>query len=56
MKDKVYLKMFPDKKYNYGSMKNIIYDLQKLAETFIADQEIRRSNFDLKWSMIKWSS
>lgn len=52
MKDKVYLRMFPDKKYNYGSMKNIIYDLQKLAETFIADQEIKRSNFDVKWSLI----
>lgn len=51
-KENVYLKMFPDKKYNYGSMKNIIHDLQKLAELFIADQVMKKNKFEIKRSLI----
>jgi hypothetical protein len=36
-KEKVWSKLFPDTKYNYGIMKNLIFDLNKLAELFIAD-------------------
>ncbi|MBV6477579.1 MAG: hypothetical protein HGGPFJEG_00318 [Ignavibacteria bacterium] len=35
-KETVWMKLFPDKEYNYGIMKNLIFDLNKLAEEFIA--------------------
>lgn len=34
-KDKVWKKIFPGKEYNYGIMKNLIFDLNKLCEQFI---------------------
>jgi hypothetical protein len=34
-RENVYKKIFPGKNYNYGTMKNLIYDLSKLAEKFI---------------------
>lgn len=34
-KEIVWNKLFPDKKYNYGIMKNLIHELTKLAEDFI---------------------
>ncbi|MEO6695478.1 MAG: hypothetical protein ABIY50_06725 [Ignavibacteria bacterium] len=34
-KEKVWKKLFTDKEYNYGIMKNLIFDLNKLAEQFI---------------------
>jgi len=34
-KEKVWRKLFQDKKYNYGIMKNLIHELTKLAEEFI---------------------
>lgn len=34
-KEKIYKKIFPGKEFNYGTLKNLIYDLSKLAEKFI---------------------
>ena len=34
-KEEIWKKMFPDKKYNYGFLKNIIHDITKLAERFL---------------------
>ena len=34
-REKVYQKIFPGKPYNYGTMKNLVFDLTKLAEKFI---------------------
>lgn len=51
-KETVYTQMFPDKKYNYGSMKNLIYGLQTLSEEFITDQEIKKNKFDIKKTLI----
>lgn len=34
-KEELWKKLFPDKKYNYGIIKNIIYDITKLAERFL---------------------
>ncbi|HMQ78313.1 MAG TPA: hypothetical protein PKE39_00860 [Ignavibacteria bacterium] len=31
----IYKKIFPGKKFNYGTLKNLIYDLTRLAEKFI---------------------
>ena len=33
-------------------MKNLIFDLQKLAEKFITDQETQKNKFELKKSLI----
>ncbi|MEO8666548.1 MAG: hypothetical protein ABI462_13735 [Ignavibacteria bacterium] len=51
-REDIYEKMFPDKKYNYGSMKNIIYELQKLCEQFIITQEMSGNEFEVKRSLI----
>jgi hypothetical protein len=51
-KQNVYAHIFPGKEYNYGSMKNLIYDLQKLSETFIIDQEMKKNDFDVRRSLI----
>lgn len=38
-KEKLWNKLYPDKKFSYGVMKNLIFDITKLAEQFIAQQE-----------------
>lgn len=55
-KEKVWLKIFPGKKYNYGIMKNLIFDLSKLCESFLSeevysDNEMRRDQ-DLLSSLL----
>lgn len=35
MKENLWKKIFPEKEYNYGIMKNIIHELSKLSEKFI---------------------
>lgn len=47
-KEKLWKEMFPDKNYNYGVMKNIIYDITKLAERFM---EVEIFNLDEKARM-----
>jgi len=34
-KEKLWNKLYPDKKFNYGVMKNLIFEITKLAEEFI---------------------
>jgi hypothetical protein len=34
-RENVYKQIFPDKNFNYGTLKNLIHDLNKLAEKFI---------------------
>jgi hypothetical protein len=34
-REAVYEKIFPEKKYNYGTMKNLVYDLTNLAEKYL---------------------
>ena len=34
-KEKIWVKVFPGKEYNYGIMKNLIHELTKLSESFI---------------------
>ena len=34
-REEIYLKIFPGKPFNYGTMKNLVFDLTKLAEKFI---------------------
>ncbi|HMS65119.1 MAG TPA: hypothetical protein PKD83_07685 [Ignavibacteria bacterium] len=47
-KEKAWVKVFPDQKYNYGIMKNLIHDLGKLSESFLSEEvynkyEVRKS-------------
>ena len=42
-KEEVWKKLFPDKEYNYGLFKNIIYDITKLTERFL---EVENFNSD----------
>jgi hypothetical protein len=47
-KEKVWMNIFPGKEYNYGIMKNLIFDLSKLSESFLCeeiykDNEMQRS-------------
>ena len=34
-REKLYKKLFPGKEYNYGTIKNLIFDISKLAEKFL---------------------
>jgi len=49
-KEKIWKKLFPVMAYNYGILKNLIFDLNKLAEQFIIDlyfskEEFKRNEF-----------
>ncbi|MFZ1322639.1 MAG: hypothetical protein WAT71_13865 [Ignavibacteria bacterium] len=50
-KEKVWGKIFPEKEYNYGILKNLIHDLDKLCETFLLLEQYlyddTRKGFDL---------
>ncbi len=52
-KESVYSHLFPGKAYKYGSLKNVIYDLQKLSETFITDLELKKNDFEVRRSLIE---
>lgn len=39
-KEKIWVKLFPGKEYNYGIMKNVIFDLNKLVEQFMINQKL----------------
>ncbi len=39
-KEEVWKKISPEKEYNYGILKNIIYDITKLAERFLEVEEL----------------
>lgn len=43
--------LFPDRKYNYGVMKNLIFGLQKLCEKFIELKEYEKNHFEQKISL-----
>lgn len=40
-KQKVWNSLFPGVRYNYGIMKNIIFDLNRLAEVFITQESVK---------------
>ena len=44
-KENVWQKVFPGIKYNYGIMKNLIFDLNKLTENFIIDLKFSKEEF-----------
>ncbi|HMS35398.1 MAG TPA: hypothetical protein PKC91_15055 [Ignavibacteria bacterium] len=45
-KEKIWVKVFPEIKYNYGIMKNLIFDLNKIAERFLHIQNYETKKFE----------
>jgi len=45
-KEKIWVKVFPGKEYNYGIMKNLIFDLTKLVNKFIELENYSDKKFD----------
>ena len=43
-KEKVWNAIFPGKEYNYGIMKNIIFDLNKLCESFLSEEIYKKND------------
>jgi len=41
----IYKELFSGKEFNYGVMKNLIYDLTQLAERFLTEEEFDRAEF-----------
>lgn len=44
-KEKVWVNLFPGKEYNYGILKNLIFDLNQLADQFIMDLKFREDDY-----------
>jgi len=44
-KETVWKKLYPDKNFNYGVMKNFIHDLTKLAENYLQTQILESGSF-----------
>jgi hypothetical protein len=47
VKEELWKTIFPGKKYNYGIMKNLIYDLNKLAVKFLELEMYSQKTFDI---------
>lgn len=45
-KENLWQELFPGKTYNYGTMKNLIFELKKLAVKYIAIDEIERNKLE----------
>ncbi len=52
-KEKVWLKLFPGKEYNYGIMKNLIHDLTGLSEQFILLEHYSADTFRCEYDLIE---
>ncbi len=52
-KEKVFRKLYPEKKYNDGVMRNILSTMLQLAEDFLRDQNLRKNEFNLELSLMK---
>ena len=52
-KEIVWLKLFPGKDYNYGTMKNLIHELSKLAVKFIVLEEFDKNTPEKDLTLMK---
>jgi len=52
-KKNIYERIVPGKEYNYGTMKNMIFDLTKLAEIFLSKISGNDSYFDEEYRLLK---
>lgn len=44
-REDIYSKIFPGKKYNYGTMKNLIFELSRLIEKFLSVEKLNNDKF-----------
>jgi hypothetical protein len=52
-REKIYSKIFPGKAFNYGTMKNLVYDLTKLAEKLIELKTYERDHIRRSLNMLE---
>jgi hypothetical protein len=52
-KEEIWKKLFPDKKYNYGFFKNIIYDITKLVEHFLQIESLNSDKVQQLENLLK---
>lgn len=52
-KERLWVRLYPQKRFNYGVMKNLIYDITKLAEEFIIQQEYRSNEIQEFANLLK---
>lgn len=53
LKDKIYLKLFPGKKYNDAVLRNAVSDLLKLAEEFLKTVQLKKDPFYGQYLLLK---
>lgn len=52
-KEAVWKKLFPDKEFNYGIMKNLIFDLSKLISDFIGQENYSTKKTDVSINILE---
>lgn len=52
-KEKIWESLFAGRKYNYGIMKNIIFDLNKLCETFVLLEKYLKNSYQREYDLIE---
>ena len=52
-KEEVWKKIFPEKEYNYGILKNIIYDITKLTERFLEVEELSNNEIQRMKNLLR---
>ncbi|HRI86200.1 MAG TPA: hypothetical protein PK536_12215, partial [Ignavibacteria bacterium] len=49
----IWKKLYPDKKFNYGVMKNILYDLTGLTQRFLAEETFSNNEFKINYWLLE---
>lgn len=52
-REKLWAKLYPEKEFNYGVMKNLIHDLTKLAEQYVTQVEYRKNEVQEFFNLYK---
>jgi len=52
-RNEIWIKLYPDKKFNYGVMKNILYDLTGLVQRFLAEETFSNNEFAINYRLLE---
>jgi hypothetical protein len=52
-REKVFAAIFPGKKYNYGTMKNLLHSLNRVIERFLIQTELESSKFQQNYNLVR---
>lgn len=55
-KERIWKKLFPEKPYNYGFLKNIIYDITKLSEQFLKTEAMNSDEMQQQKNLLRMLS